>query len=1015
MMLNRLLYSCCFLCLSGCFTGCGKSDSGPTPQELIRMKQIQANRKLVEPKTQSERIEKVESYLKDRNAEAAKRELKPLLISAGSAPEVITLLARCERGLGNIQEAVSILDSIEATNEKERIERLLLAATWATDARLLQLAEEKYEQVLAIDPEHPMVRHSLVQILNEQGKRTEVAEHLQFLVEEGNISEKELGAMMSYREPFQDIHFAKFDNYSELKSDMLYHAMKFRSNRDLNNARTLVKKLAQAFPASAPILAFEGLIYLDFRDHKALADWASRLPGDISEEPTYWFVVGSWLQEQGKHREAIRCFLEAVLRDPTDRFSYRALASSFAVVGENDSSQEANRIATLLDEVNRAVFRFATRPGTSEEILRVAEILDKLGRPYEAIAWRAVELRLHAGTATEMEELNKQRIALQAKKEYPSTQTNSLLSRVHRDKWPLPDLQQLKPSASAYSESSSQEGNVKTEQTAVLPSKAKSSSLQVPIVLKNISTEVGIDFQFDNGDDPEDERIFLYQVNGGGLGVIDFDLDGWPDLYLSQAGGTPFQTNASKSNSLLRNLSGERFVEATENAGASDFGYGQGITAADINQDGFPDLVIANIGLNIVLINHGDGTFYRNLLPSPKADGMWTSSIAIGDLSGDDLPEIFEVNYVDDLSAFQKYCTPNLNECAPGDFRPARDDVLTITKEGAIKPWDGCVDIAATPSYGFAAVIANFDQKNGNDVFVANDALFKQYWVSHERENSNEYALVESAQIFGCAAGMHGQRTGAMGVANGDFDRNGMLDLHVTNFWEQSSDLYLQQLSGLFLSSATNFGLYESTSDSVAWGTQAVDFDRNGWLDLAIINGHVTDLKDHGRPYEQRPQLFQGNLGGFALVEKQSLSGGYWDQPALGRAMAVLDWNRDMRPDLITNHLDVPVALLENQTNGANGVQFELVGTKSERDAIGASISVYCGDQVWTGWITGGDGYMCTNESMVDFGLDLFQQIDRVVITWPSGSRSEYFDLAGNARYLLIEGESAPFKRKAKP
>lgn len=365
-------------------------------------------------------------------------------------------------------------------------------------------------------------------------------------------------------------------------------------------------------------------------------------------------------------------------------------------------------------------------------------------------------------------------------------------------------------------------------------------------------------------------------------------------------------------------------------------GYGQGVAVADLNQDGFADIAVANIGPNILYINNGDGSFNHRVLPSLVSDGGWTSSIACGDLSGDQLPEFVEINYIDDPSALTIACTSKRDICNPSVFRPAADCVWSVATDGAIVPWDGCQEIAAKPNYGFAGVIANFDAKAGNDLFIANDTGINHYWVSQKTSDASEFSLTETAQILGCATGVLGQRQGSMGIASGDFDHNARLDLYVTNFWNQPPDLYLQQNTGLFVNGNTKYGLYESGRQTVAWGTQAADFDRNGWLDLAVLNGHLTDHRHLREPFEMRPQLFRGDREGFQSVEPSGTGNDYWGTATFGRTMAMLDWNVDGKPDLVANHLDVPVALLENRTRVANSVQVELIGVTSERDAIGA-------------------------------------------------------------------------------
>ncbi len=276
-------------------------------------------------------------------------------------------------------------------------------------------------------------------------------------------------------------------------------------------------------------------------------------------------------------------------------------------------------------------------------------------------------------------------------------------------------------------------------------------------------------------------------------------------------------------------------------SGSDDRGYAQGITAADLNQDGFYDLLIANIGPNAILWNNGDGTFRHEAFPELD-QSQWTSSIVSGDLNGDGLPELIELNYVDDIRAQQVTCTPKSDLCNPSVFRAAISRAFQVSPDGSIVPWNDTNYLNESRSYSFAAVVANLDEQAGNDVFIANDADDNAFLVSQPKQGSAaNYEMIENALIRGCARGLIGQQQGCMGIAAGDFDRNGYLDLHVTNFWNQSSDLYMGQKTGIFQNAAVRLGLQRHTQQTVGWGTQAIDIDNNGWLDLIIMNGHTAD------------------------------------------------------------------------------------------------------------------------------------------------------------------------------
>jgi hypothetical protein len=431
--------------------------------------------------------------------------------------------------------------------------------------------------------------------------------------------------------------------------------------------------------------------------------------------------------------------------------------------------------------------------------------------------------------------------------------------------------------------------------------------------------------------------------------------------------------------------------------------------------------LVANIGPNSLLLNQGDGTFRDASDWIEDRGARWTSSLGLGDLDGDQLPDLVEINYIDDPTVFRTMCHENYASCKPQQFQQADDRILRGTGDGRFAVWiDGESERSPKPKLGFGLVIANFDRQAGNDFFVSNDGDLNFYWHStiaagggdatEDRSESGRYELVESAGVRGCSVGRDGDSQACMGIASGDFNRDGLLDLHVTNFYNESSNLFMQSPPGFFADQPVRYGVFEPSVPVLGFGTQAADFDHDGWLDLAINNGHVFNASKQGIPFRMRPQLLRGGRQGFR--EQAPAEGGeYWQQERVGRSMALLDWDRDGKLDLLTNHLDAPVALLRNETPAQNWLQLELVGTGSERDAVGAEVRVQSGDSSWTGWQTGGDGYMCTNEPVVHFGLGANSQAERVEIHWPSGHVQVLEDLAANRRHLVIESQPVHHRR----
>ncbi len=367
----------------------------------------------------------------------------------------------------------------------------------------------------------------------------------------------------------------------------------------------------------------------------------------------------------------------------------------------------------------------------------MADLLEQLQRPSEAIAWRAIALKSYGGTDSQWAALQKKYETMHAEGWTEQPPKKFLTCGIDVAEWPLPSADEIANLVAIESRPTSSH-----------------SSAAAPIVLRDVAAKVGLVFQYDNGDDPNDYEYLLHQMTGGGIGVIDFDLDGCSDLYFTQGGGDGFAASGSLPNRLFRNLAGQRFFDVTSQTGSGDQGYGQGVAVADINQDGFPDLLVANIGPNLMYLNNGDGTFTRSPLPLSSPDGAWTTSIACGDLSGDHLPEILEVNYIDDPSAFTIFCTADSDRCNPRSFQPAADHVWRVHPDMRISPFNGCQDIDARPSYGFGTVIANFDGKAGNEWFIANDGKHNHYWVGQDDGDPVKRMLLESSRVYGCDAGL---------------------------------------------------------------------------------------------------------------------------------------------------------------------------------------------------------------------------------------------------------------------
>jgi len=449
--------------------------------------------------------------------------------------------------------------------------------------------------------------------------------------------------------------------------------------------------------------------------------------------------------------------------------------------------------------------------------------------------------------------------------------------------------------------------------------------------LINEAEQRGLQFFGYGREDLDSPGILFDATLGCGGGAIDFDLDGWTDLYLMSGGGTVGK-NDSKPNSLQRNLQGQ-FLEVSGRSGADDRGFGVGVATGDLNSDGFTNMLLLNYGPNRLLINNGDGTFR--------------------DVSGDN---------------------PALQE-------------LRWSSSGAI---------------------ADLDRDGLADILIVNDMSNNHFW---SQNSQHPFGMSESAVVCGLATDDFAQPQGSMGIASGDLDRDGDLDLFVTNFESEYNTFYQYENSGVWRDATRSQGLASEALPMVGFGTEAVDFDLDGNMELAVANGHIDVYEDEqGKSkYYQPFQLFKREASGRFELVRDFPSNSYLGTRHVGRAVWTLDADRDGRLDLAVTHQTEPVALLMNRTKTSNHwLSIRVKGSRTSRDAIGTSITVSQGSDEWTGFLTSGDGYLCSNERVLHFGLGASDDEVAVTVKWPDGTIEQPDPLAVDQRWLIVQGQ-APF------
>jgi tetratricopeptide (TPR) repeat protein len=542
--------------------------------------------------------------------------------------------------------------------------------------------------------------------------------------------------------------------------------------------------------------------------------------------------------------------------------------------------------------------------------------------------------------------------------------------------------------------------------TAQAPTSAREPPTLIVPTFADEADAAGLRFVYENGE------TLLHQLPepfGGGVALLDFDGDGWLDVYCVQGGRfPPDPAHPPAGDRLFRNLGNGAFADVTESSGIVSFprGYGHGVTVGDFDNDGHPDLFVTRWRAYALYRNNGDGTF----ADVTEASGLggardWPTSAAFVDLDGDGDLDLYVCHYAAWDAENPRLCrdgtTGRTVNCNPLDspampdhlFRNDGGRFVDVTAEAGIDDRDG---------RGLGVVAADLDGDGLVDLYVANDGT-----ANYLFRNLGGLRFAEVGHESGVAANAAGGYQAGMGVALGDLDGDGLPDLAVTNFLGESTTFYRNLGGGIFGDQTAAIGLAAATRHRLGFGVVAFDANNDGRLDLASANGHVNDLLPHFA-YFMPAQLLLGTADG-RLVDVSARAGPPWSVPRMGRALAAGDLDNDGQLDLVLLAHNQPLAYLHNRTaDGGPFVVLRLEGRPSNRDAIGATVALTAGGRRQVAWRFGGGSYQSSGDPRLHFGLGKAERVDRVEVTWPSGRVETFEDLEIDAGYLLREGESRP-------
>jgi enediyne biosynthesis protein E4 len=538
--------------------------------------------------------------------------------------------------------------------------------------------------------------------------------------------------------------------------------------------------------------------------------------------------------------------------------------------------------------------------------------------------------------------------------------------------------------------------------------------------LVDITQKAGIKFQHLSAT----EKKYIVESMAGGVVVLDYDRDGWPDLYFTNA---PTVEQALKGvvahGALYHNNHDGTFTDVTAKAGVATPCFANGGTSADYNNDGWPDLFVSCLGQNALYRNNGDGTFTEVTKSAGLANvSSYTTGAAFGDYDGDGFVDLMITGYVDfhinDLPGFGRVPTCKYRgidvQCGPRGLRGAGDHLYhnngngtftDVSKEAGVDDPGGY--------YGLSAVWVDFDGNGRPDLYIANDST-PNYLYKNEGNGKFTDIGLES----GTAVSADGSEQGSMGIAVGDYNHTGRPSLYVTNFADEYNTLYLNQGKYDFRDVSYDAGVALATLPWVKWGTSFIDLDNDGWLDLIAVNGQVypqVDTIPSGARYRQPKNLFMNERNG-SFCDAEALAGPALLEPRVSRGVAVADFDSDGNVDVVVEDLDGAPMLLHNSgETGNHWVSFELQGTKSNRLALGAHIKITAAGMTQTDDVRSGGGYLSQHDLRLHFGMAKATKIDSVEIRWPSGKTETLKDLPVDKFYSVLEGSGIVDHEKIVP
>ena len=752
-----------------------------------------------------------------------------------------------------------------------------------------------------------------------------------------------------------------------------------RHHGHAEEARSLCWKVVERNPEMASAQARLGELLLN--SPQEFAEWYRKLPPSVDSNADIWLVRGLYARQHNELKVAAKLFLRATMLQPSHRRATYQLGQVLGMLGHPARDSFSER-ATLLFDLTLSLDIALERKGHDETSVRkVVGLLEKAGRYEEAVGWSRWALQKY-GTFWPSAVIQRCLPLVDPAGKLTADSANLALRYSFDD---FPDHDAL--------------FDKWLQNTALDPTDNETGTIRFDLV-----DSVGVDFEYSNGDNPEFPGVRMLEQTGGGVAVLDFDRDSQPDLFFPQGSNSWREGEKNPAvaiavhDQLFRNREGKFFVNVTAASGLVDAEFGQGCTVLDFDNDGFDDIYVANAGRNQLLKNNGDGTFL-DVTEAAQIDAFaWTTSCAGVDLNNDGLPDLIDVNYLKGEEVFTLICG---NSCSPSNFDGAEDVVYLNQGDNTFQRFDLA---QFKDAKGIGLAVFRLADELIPSVFVANDQVPNFFY--RLSGNSTDFKIRNENFLTGLAMNDAGLAMACMGVAADDIDNDGDIDLFVSNFEDETNTLYLQDKSGLFVDSTESSGLAADCMPYVGWGTQFLDADLDGNIDVVVANGHFNQNRPSGKEYRM-PTLIYQNYGQIQFRRlSPAVAGDYFGKKYLGRGLATLDWNQDGLPEFVVSNMNQPISLLKNVSpQHGSFVNVRLHATEGARDAFGTRVTVRIAGRTYHKQLVAGNGFMAHNERVLNFGLGAVESTSSVELefVWPDGSRSKIQNVAVNSTLDVVQ------------